>query len=264
METLSLYRSPKRKRDASESERYSRSASPPSSGSIISLQDSRVREESQVRACSPRSTVAGRLKKLYIHGEGTSNPESQRGHPNMGDKEQFHWTDGETEFAGNAKTHAAPDTGSSSRRDEESLGCDKQQNEQEPVAYAHSRGAELTANSRRSLSLSRPSSRRKSPPLSGNANEDPLTWHDSEITGHCPTDPNDDGYGINGIGFKPTAAVAWARSQKRQKQVAEWKHREGREAREKRRERREGIGGDKMRKVQEGSVQKKVKFKVED
>jgi hypothetical protein len=81
---------------------------------------------------------------------------------------------------------------------------------------------------------------------------------------HCPTDPNDDGYGINGIGFKPTAAVAWARSQKRQKQVAEWKHREGREAREKRRERREGVGGDKMRKVQEGSVQKKVKFKVED
>jgi hypothetical protein len=34
------------------------------------------------------------------------------------------------------------------------------------------------------------------------------------------------GYGINGIGFKPTASIAWERSQKRQKQVAEWKNRD--------------------------------------
>jgi hypothetical protein len=41
---------------------------------------------------------------------------------------------------------------------------------------------------------------------------DSLTWHDSEITGHAPTDPLDDGYGINGIGFRPTPAMAYAGS----------------------------------------------------
>jgi hypothetical protein len=73
-----------------------------------------------------------------------------------------------------------------------------------------------------------------------------LAWSDSEITGHNPTDPDDDGYGINGIGFKPTAAIAWARSQKRKKQVAEWKSREAREARERRRERRVANNMDQL------------------
>jgi hypothetical protein len=90
----------------------------------------------------------------------------------------------------------------------------------------------------------------------------PLTWHDSEITGHDPKDPNDDGYGINGIGFKPTAAIAWARAQKRQRQVAEWKSREAREAREKRREKRDGSEFDKLRSIQSGTIQKKVKFNL--
>lgn len=65
-----------------------------------------------------------------------------------------------------------------------------------------------------------------------------LTWHDSEITGHQPDDPHDDGYGINGIGFRPTPAIAYARSQKRAQQILEWKNREAREARQKRSERR--------------------------
>ena len=37
-----------------------------------------------------------------------------------------------------------------------------------------------------------------------------MTWHDSEITGHLwnpGTDMDDDGEGINGIGFRPTAAI---------------------------------------------------------
>src|SRR5204863_9718238 len=78
----------------------------------------------------------------------------------------------------------------------------------------------------------KPRTRRKSPPLADNPDEDPLTWHDSEITVFDPTDPNDDGYGINGVGFKPTATIAWDRLQKRKKQIAEWKSREAREARE--------------------------------
>jgi hypothetical protein len=110
----------------------------------------------------------------------------------------------------------------------------------------------------------KPRGRRKSPPLAGSSGKDSLTWHDSEITGHNPSDPNDDGYGINGIGFKPTAAIAWARSQKRQKQVSDWKTREALEERERRRERREGINRDNARNAPEGTVQKRVKFSTDD
>ncbi|KAL9132938.1 MAG: hypothetical protein Q9175_005884 [Cornicularia normoerica] len=74
---------------------------------------------------------------------------------------------------------------------------------------------------------------RSSPPLSPT-----LWWHDEEITGHNPSDPTDDGYGINGVGFLPTPAMAKARAERRRKQVAEWKNREAREARQKRGDRR--------------------------
>lgn len=74
---------------------------------------------------------------------------------------------------------------------------------------------------------------RSPPPLSPT-----LWWHDEEITGHNPNDPTDDGYGINGIGFLPTPAIASARAERRKKQVAEWKNREAREARQKRGDRR--------------------------
>ncbi|KAK4497098.1 hypothetical protein PRZ48_011548 [Zasmidium cellare] len=76
-----------------------------------------------------------------------------------------------------------------------------------------------------------------------------LTWSLSEITGHDidTTNPDDDGEGINGIGFKPTPAMAAARSLKRKKQVEEWKSREAREARQRRiegrRKREEGLVG---------------------
>lgn len=73
-----------------------------------------------------------------------------------------------------------------------------------------------------------------------------LTWQDSEITGHL-IDPTaeDDGEGINGIGFRPTPAMAYARQQKRKQQVSEWKAREAREARGRRIARRRGErGGD--------------------
>lgn len=113
------------------------------------------------------------------------------------------------------------------------------------------------------VSPSKGRKQRLSPPLADASLEDPFTWHDHEITGHNPTDPADDGYGINGVGFKPTAAIAWARSQKRQKQVAEWKSREAREAREKRRARRnEDLGLDKIHGIHEGAIQKRVKFDV--
>ena len=65
-----------------------------------------------------------------------------------------------------------------------------------------------------------------------------LWWTDTEITGHNPTDPSDDGYGINGVGFIPTPAVANARAERRRRQVTEWKNREAKEARQKRNDRR--------------------------
>jgi hypothetical protein len=103
-------------------------------------------------------------------------------------------------------------------------------------------------------SKSRGRKRLSSPPLSSTADAslldiedmvvDPdraaLTWHDDEITGHDPSDPEDDGEGINGIGFKPTPAEARARAERRRQQMAEYKSREMKEARAKRSERRRG------------------------
>lgn len=80
-------------------------------------------------------------------------------------------------------------------------------------------------------------------------NQIALTWQDNEITGHDidTTSPDDDGLGINGIGFKPTPAMAHARSQKRKQQVSEWRAREAREARQRRFDRRRGTGGGEGR-----------------
>ncbi|KAK4143465.1 uncharacterized protein C8A04DRAFT_12364 [Dichotomopilus funicola] len=67
-----------------------------------------------------------------------------------------------------------------------------------------------------------------------------LTWHDDEITIYDPDDSDDDGTGINGIGFKPTPAIAYARTMRRRQQLAEYRKREERDARAKRSMRRRG------------------------
>lgn len=61
-----------------------------------------------------------------------------------------------------------------------------------------------------------------------------LTWHEDEITIYDPDDSDDDGTGINGIGFKPTPAIAHARTLRRKQQLAEYRKREEREARARR------------------------------
>jgi hypothetical protein len=73
-----------------------------------------------------------------------------------------------------------------------------------------------------------------------------LTWQDSEITGHLALDPDDDGYGINGVGFKPTPAQIYARSERRRQQVLEWRSREAKEARQRRAEERKARGGTRI------------------
>ncbi|KAK1673922.1 hypothetical protein BDP55DRAFT_194103 [Colletotrichum godetiae] len=69
-----------------------------------------------------------------------------------------------------------------------------------------------------------------------------LTWKEEEITIYDPEDDDDDGTGINGVGFMPTAAMAYARTQKRRLQLAEYKKREESEARARRSQRRRGSG----------------------
>lgn len=78
-----------------------------------------------------------------------------------------------------------------------------------------------------------------------------------------PDSSFDDLTGVNGIGYRPTPAMAYARAQRRKQQVAEWKSREAREARQRRSERRAGrMGMEKevgMREVM-GLQGRKVRF----
>ncbi|KAK3312817.1 hypothetical protein B0H66DRAFT_381054 [Apodospora peruviana] len=78
------------------------------------------------------------------------------------------------------------------------------------------------------------------PPVITDSVRASLTWHDDEITIYDPEDSDDDGTGINGIGFKPTPAIAYARTVRRRQQLAEYRKREEREARAKRNQRRRG------------------------
>lgn len=67
-----------------------------------------------------------------------------------------------------------------------------------------------------------------------------LTWHEDEITIYDPDDDDDDGTGINGVGFKPTPALAHARAMKRRQQMVDYRRREENEARARRNQRRRG------------------------
>ncbi|OAL32082.1 hypothetical protein AYO20_08020 [Fonsecaea nubica] len=106
-------------------------------------------------------------------------------------------------------------------------------------------------------------SRSKSSPMASELSHG--FWQDSEITGHDPDDPSDDGYGINGIGFKPTAAVAWSRSQRRKQQLSDYKNREAREARQQRSERRKrGLDEDENPLTIESSPRKTARVHFHD
>ncbi|KAL2135306.1 hypothetical protein VTI74DRAFT_9074 [Chaetomium olivicolor] len=84
-----------------------------------------------------------------------------------------------------------------------------------------------------------------------------LTWHEDEITIYDPDDSDDDGTGINGIGFKPTPAIAHSRALRRRQQLAEYKKREEREARAKRSLRRRGASPAPAAAAVLGGIKKK-------
>lgn len=70
-----------------------------------------------------------------------------------------------------------------------------------------------------------------------------LTWREDEITVYDPEDEDDDGTGVNGIGFKPTPALAHSRAMRRRQQMAEYRKREESEARSRRSQRRQPGSG---------------------
>lgn len=113
--------------------------------------------------------------------------------------------------------------------------------------------SEASTSTNRSSSKSRP--RPSTPPPSA------LTWQDDEITGHLTgpaNDPDDDGTGLNGIGFKPTPAIAYQRAQRRKQQLQEWKARETREARAKRSQRRNRGVSARSHASRESTIEREV------
>lgn len=81
-----------------------------------------------------------------------------------------------------------------------------------------------------------------------------LTWHEDEITVYDADDKDDDGTGLNGIGFKPTPAIAYQRAQKRKKQLSEYRKREEREARALRNQRRREALGERTDLIRKHSL----------
>ncbi|KAI1007360.1 hypothetical protein K3495_g857 [Podosphaera aphanis] len=97
--------------------------------------------------------------------------------------------------------------------------------EQAQQIYSASPEIEIKSNNEVDLSNSNP-------------NSGEVISHDNEASYYDLTDPEDDGEGINGIGFRPTPAEADARMQKRKRQILDYRIRESREARRLRCERR--------------------------
>uniref|UniRef100_A0A8H7TTZ3 Uncharacterized protein n=1 Tax=Bionectria ochroleuca TaxID=29856 RepID=A0A8H7TTZ3_BIOOC len=86
-----------------------------------------------------------------------------------------------------------------------------------------------------------------------------LTWQEDEITIYDPEDKDDDGTGINGVGFKPTPAIAQARVMKRRQQIADYRKREESDARAKRSQRRHAAIKI-VSSSEQSPVRRKVKF----
>ena len=89
-----------------------------------------------------------------------------------------------------------------------------------------------------------------------------LTWQEDEITIYDPNDEDDDGTGINGVGFRPTPALAHARLIRRRQQMAEYKKREESDARARRSQRRRGQDPSSSSQDKDPD-QRKVRFMAE-
>lgn len=177
---------------------------------------------------SPQTVVAGRFERLDLEHDGGYGPEVADEHER---KRRAQPADEGNDTPTSSRSPRARRTAEPSSSDEGIPAL--------PFTFKH-------ADSLPEPGSPDPSARPKSPTLSGEIND--LYWIDAEITGHDPADPTDDGYGINGIGFRPTAGQAHQRSQRRKQQLAEYRSRETKEARQRRSERRrvESADGKKI------------------
>ncbi|KAK2743260.1 hypothetical protein FQN57_004949 [Myotisia sp. PD_48] len=252
---LAFHKSPKRKRQ--EAELPARTQSVDTAAGTHHFQQLPVPpfycdyEDSSTGWKSPHRAVTGQLQDLDIHSPAISTDETTLGGEPTPD------VDKDTEDA-----PPPTDITNDNHTTERSTSIDirqaqERENDSDPKSPPSTNNPE--AESLQPQTPPEQYSRPKSPPLTIDPIENPFTWHESEITGYDPTDPNDDGYGLDGIGFKPSATVAWNRSQRRKNQVAEWERREAREARARRKERRDGALQDHA--TMTGSPnQKRVKF----
>jgi hypothetical protein len=87
-----------------------------------------------------------------------------------------------------------------------------------------------------------------------------LTWREEEITIYDPNDEDDDGTGINGVGFRPTPAMAHARVMKRRQQMAEYRKREESDARARRSLRRHAAAPAALAPTTAAVQSRKVRF----
>jgi hypothetical protein len=220
---LEVCNSPKRKRGASDSIENSPYGSPRVSRIATALSEDPCAQDLDERSDrqdggSPSSRVTGQLRTLGLEGSFVR---------------QISFTD-----AGHAKkrfAQAGKERTSQNPVDEvyHEAQCDSS-----CEVFPASENLAPESSTSSFAITDRPRVHSRSPPLDGIPEDNSMTWHHSEITGHNPTDPSDDGYGINGIGFRPTPAIAWARSQKRKQQLADYRNREAKEARQRRSERR--------------------------
>lgn len=262
--------SPKRKRD--DQPPSAKKLSPVRLNTAIPSSPLTAEEESVEG--SPRTNVAYRFKGLDIGGGavpkfelgGSSNLDSAMDLDNSTSKRMKVFENEEIEIPETPQSKTNRDLLNQSSIENASISTDFSgiplSGEVDPVVFksiaARSSASKLARSypsiNRLADSKSRGRKRMGTPPLSAETEMDTgvtivdpdraaLTWHDNEITGHNPDDPDDDGEGINGIGFKPTPAIAYARAEMRRKQLADYRSRESKEARAKRSERRRGSPG---------------------
>ena len=265
----SSYLSPKRKRDAIEP-RYNQDSSTPGLRLFIDLPTRPAKEIKFAGNGSPRTVAAGHLQSLELqdHGQipkldfqGLSDEQEVRRaskHRSNGDGSESLVNDNDSsivrlnegiQFTFGGKLHKTVSSLNTN---------DIPEIPETPTIRPTSPAIPLPSSVELKVYPKFP------PPLRSPSPEVSLTWHESEITGHDPTDPSDDGYGINGVGFRPTPAIAHARAQKRKQQVAEWKNREAREARQRRSERRwkgEKVEGTPVRGTRDGVLQQREQIR---
>lgn len=251
---LASHKSRKRKRDDDDELEVSPAKTLTSLCCDITAYGNSIQDEANVEGNSPRGVVAGRLRDLDIRTTFNSGVSLSTKH-DVGDRYK-------EEVSEDAKDEIQPVKSPKELTEATTLNDSEGRLEEGNSGQTESlsNGSSSPATTKVEKQQLKPT-RYKPPPLEEDFDEGSLTWQESEITGYDATDPNDDGYGLDGVGFKPSATVAWDRAQRRKKQIAEWNQRESREARNRRRERRDGIAADPDH-PHNTPNQKRVKFDI--